>query len=150
MQENLKDILSHLTTDIDQETLLLYLQDKLPDEKKHAVGKTLAENEFANDALEGLQQVKDKKQIAFMVDMLNRDLKKKVEKKKQRREKMKTERSALVIHGHFHFYHIDRSLLYDHSTHAATLIMPCPCRNLFFPRCKKSVTFNVNQFLLFK
>lgn len=33
MQENLKDILSHLTTDIDQETLLLYLQDKLPVEK---------------------------------------------------------------------------------------------------------------------
>ena len=89
MQDNLKDILSHLTTDIDQETLLLYLQDKLPAEKKHEVEKTLAANEFANDALEGLQQVKDKKQVAYMVEMLNRDLKKKVEKKKQRREKMK-------------------------------------------------------------
>jgi len=88
MQNNLKDILSHLTTDIDQETLLLYLQDKLPSEKKHEVEKTLAANEFANDALEGLQNVKDKKQIAFMVEMLNRDLKKKVEKKKQRREKL--------------------------------------------------------------
>lgn len=88
MNENLKDILSHLTTDIDQETLLLYLQDKLPAEKKHEVEKTLSENEFANDALEGLQQVKDKKQIAYMVEALNRDLKKKVEKKRQRREKM--------------------------------------------------------------
>ena len=39
MHENLKDILSHLTTDIDQETLLLYLQDKLPAEKKHEVEK---------------------------------------------------------------------------------------------------------------
>jgi uncharacterized membrane protein YidH (DUF202 family) len=47
------------------------------------------ENEFANDALEGLQEIKDKQQIAYMVDMLNRDLKKKTEKKKQRREKMK-------------------------------------------------------------
>jgi len=89
MSENLKDILSHLTTDIDQETLLLYLQDKLSPEKKHEVEKTLAENEFANDALEGLQQVSDKKQIAYMVEMLNRDLKRKVEKKKQRREKLK-------------------------------------------------------------
>jgi len=89
MQGNLKDILSHLTTDMDQETLLLYLQDKLPPEKKHEVEKILAENEFASDALEGLQQVGDKKQIAYMVEMLNRDLKKKVEKKKQRREKMK-------------------------------------------------------------
>jgi len=89
MSDNLKDILSHLTTEIDQETLLLYLQDKLPAEKKHAVEKTLAENEFANDAMEGLQQFGDKKQIAYMVEMLNRDLKKRVEKKKQRREKLK-------------------------------------------------------------
>jgi hypothetical protein len=78
MNDNLKDILSHLSTDIDQETLLLYLQDKLPAEKKHEVEKKLADNDFANDALEGLQQVKDKKQISYVVEMLNRDLKKKV------------------------------------------------------------------------
>ena len=89
MQQNLKDILTHLTTDIDQETLLLYLQDKLPAEKKHQVEKSLASNEFANDALEGLQQFGDKKQIAHMVEMLNRDLQKRVEKKMQRREKLK-------------------------------------------------------------
>lgn len=88
MQGNLKDILSNLSTDIDQETLLLYLQDKLPEEKKHEVEKKLLENEFANDALEGLQEFKDKQQIAYMVDMLNRDLKKRTEKKKKRREKM--------------------------------------------------------------
>ena len=39
--------------------------------------------------MEGLQEFKDKQQIAYMVDMLNRDLKKKTEKKKKRREKMK-------------------------------------------------------------
>lgn len=89
MQENLKDILSHLTTDIDQETLLLYLQDKLPAAKKHEVEKTLSANEFANDAMEGLQQFGDKKEIAHIVEMLNRDLKKKVAKKLQRREKLK-------------------------------------------------------------
>jgi hypothetical protein len=89
MRENLKDILAHLSTDIDQETLLLYLQDQLSEEKKHEVEKKLMENEFAGDALEGLQQIRDKKQIAYMVEMLNRDLKKKVEKKKQRREKLK-------------------------------------------------------------
>ena len=88
MPNNLKDILSHLSTDIDQETLLLYLQDKLSEEKKHEVEKKLLENEFANDAVEGLQEFKDKQQIAYMVDMLNRDLKKRTEKKKKRREKM--------------------------------------------------------------
>jgi hypothetical protein len=89
MSDNLKDILANLSTDIDQETLLLYLQDQLSEDKKHEVEKKLLENEFANDALEGLQGIKDKQQIAYMVDMLNRDLKKKTEKKKQRREKMK-------------------------------------------------------------
>lgn len=88
MRENLKDILSHLATDIDQETLLLYLQGKLSEEKKHEVEKKLMENDFDGDALEGLQQISDKKQISYMVDALNRDLKKKVEKKKQRRQKL--------------------------------------------------------------
>ena len=89
MADNLKDILSHLSTDIDQETLLLYLQDKLSEEKKHEVEKKLLDNEFANDAIEGLQEFKDKQRVSLMVEMLNRDLKKKTEKKKQRREKMR-------------------------------------------------------------
>lgn len=89
MAENLKDILSHLSSEVDQETLLLYLQDKLSDEKRHELEKQLLDNEFASDALEGLQQINDKQQISYMVDMLNRDLKKKTAKRKQRREKMK-------------------------------------------------------------
>ena len=89
MQENLKEILSHLTTDIDQETLLLYLQDKLSAEKKHEIEKKLASNEFASDAIDGLREFRDKQQVGYMVEMLNRDLRKKTEKKKQRRQKMK-------------------------------------------------------------
>ena len=88
MADNLKDILSHLSTEIDQETLLLYLQDKLPAEKKHEVEKRLVENEFDNDAVEGLQQIRDKQRIAYSVEMLNRDLKKKTQRKKQRRLKL--------------------------------------------------------------
>ena len=88
MPDNLKDILSHLSNDIDQETLLLYLQDKLSDEKKHEVEKKLLDNEFAADAMEGLQEFKDKQRVAYVVDMLNRDLKKKTEKKKRRRKSM--------------------------------------------------------------
>ncbi len=89
MPDSLKDILSHLSTDIDQETLLLYLQGKLSEEKKHEIERQLLESEFADDALEGLKEIKDKQQIAYMVEMLNYDLKKKTEKKRQRREKMK-------------------------------------------------------------
>jgi hypothetical protein len=88
MSESYKDILSHLSTEIDQETLLLYLQGKLSEEKKHEVEKILLQNEFEDEALEGLQEFKDKEQLQYMTEMLNRDLKKKTEKKKKRREKM--------------------------------------------------------------
>jgi len=68
---------------------LLYLQNKLTAEKKHEVEKKLLENEFAEDAVEGLQAIKDKQDINYMVELLNRDLKKKLAKKRQRREKMR-------------------------------------------------------------
>jgi len=89
MPESLKDILSHLSPEIDQETLLLYLQDKLSAEKKHEVEKKILESEFTDDAVEGLQEIKDKQHISYMIEMLNRDLKKKLDRKKQRREKMR-------------------------------------------------------------
>jgi len=96
MQDNLKDILSSLNNEVDQQTLLLYLQDKLSADKKHEVEKLLVENEFANDALEGLTEMKDKQQIAYMVEMLNRDLKTKVQKKKMRRAKLNLKDQSLL------------------------------------------------------
>ena len=48
MPENYKEILSNLSTEIDQETLLLYLQGKLSEEKKHEVEKQLLQNDFDN------------------------------------------------------------------------------------------------------
>ena len=68
---------------------MLYLQDKLSAEKKHEVEKKLLENEFAGDAMEGLQNIKDKQHLSHTVEMLNRDLKNKLVKKKQRRERMR-------------------------------------------------------------
>jgi hypothetical protein len=89
MPDNLKDILAHLSPDIDQETLMLYLQNKLPEEKRHEIEKKLLDNDFADDALEGLQQFNDKQRISLVVDQLNNDLRHKLEKKKQRREKLR-------------------------------------------------------------
>jgi hypothetical protein len=89
MVDNLKDILSNLSPDVNQETLLLYLQGKLPEHQKHELEKQLMKDEFNEDAWEGLQEFKDKEQLQYMVEMLNRDLKKKTAKKKKRRELMK-------------------------------------------------------------
>ena len=88
MSENYKDILSNLSTSVDQETLLLYLQGKLSEDKKHEIEKQLLQTEFDEEAMDGLQEFKDKEQLQYMVEMLNRDLKKKTEKRKRRREKM--------------------------------------------------------------
>ena len=89
MDEKIKDILSNLSTEVDQETLLLYLQGKLSEEKKHELEKQLIQDDFTTDAADGLEEFKDKQQLQYMVEMLNRDLRKKTEKKKMRREKMK-------------------------------------------------------------
>jgi predicted secreted protein len=89
VSDNLKDILSSLSTDIDQETLLKYLNGQLSEEKKHEVEKYLVDNEFDDEALEGLQQFKSQQDIQFFTEQLNRDLKKKLEKKNVRREKLK-------------------------------------------------------------
>jgi hypothetical protein len=89
MSDNLKDILSNLSPDIDQETLLLYLQGQLSAEKKHEVEKQLLLNEFEDDAVTGLEEVKDKAQLAYVIEMMNRDLRKKTAMKKKRRDKLK-------------------------------------------------------------
>ena len=88
VNNNYKDILSNLSTEVDQELLLKYLQDKLPEQEKHEIEKQFMQGDFEEDAMEGLLAMKDKQQIQYMVEMLNRDLKKKTEKKKRRREKL--------------------------------------------------------------
>lgn len=89
MEQKFKDILSNLSTDIDQETLLLYLQGKLSEETRHEIEKKLLQDDFNEDAAEGLDEFHDKQQIQYMVEMLNRDLRNKTRRKKQKREKMR-------------------------------------------------------------
>ena len=87
MSENLKDILSNMNPDIDQETLLRYLQGKLSSGEQHELEKQIQDSDFDSEALEGLQDFKDKQKIASLVDQLNRDLKKKTAKKQARKQK---------------------------------------------------------------
>jgi hypothetical protein len=89
VSDKLKDILSHLSTEVDQETLMKYLEGRLSDEQKHELEKRMLESEFTNDAVEGLQQIKNKRDISSLVEQLNRDLHKKLDKKKKRREKLR-------------------------------------------------------------
>jgi signal recognition particle GTPase len=89
MTENLKNILSNLSTEVDQETLIKYLQGNLSEEQKHEIEKKMLATNFDDDALEGLQQIKNKENISSLVEQLNRDLQKKLIKKKRQREKLR-------------------------------------------------------------
>jgi anti-sigma factor RsiW len=88
MNKDLLNILLNSNKDIDNQQLMDYLAGKLSEEEKHAVEMQLAENDFMSDAVEGLEIVKNKRDINVFVDQLNRDLHKKLfrKSKKQRRK----------------------------------------------------------------
>ena len=89
MSDDLKDILSNLNKDIEQEKLLDYLNKNLSAADAHEVEKQMADDEFMNDAVEGLEHFKNKKDLSLLVEQLNKDLKKQTAKKKQQKEKRK-------------------------------------------------------------
>jgi len=98
MKENLKDILSHLHSEVDQEALLKYLEGKLSAEEQHELEKNTLDDSFEADALEGLQDISNKAKLASIVEQLNQDLKKKTEKKKKlpHRREVKVEPWLLI------------------------------------------------------
>lgn len=89
MSKDLKDILSNLNKDIEQDKLLDYLNKNLPASEAHELEKQMADDEFMNDAVEGLESFKDKKDVSLLVQQLNAELKKQTAKKKARKEKRK-------------------------------------------------------------
>ena len=97
MNNNLLNILSNSNKDIDNQQLMDYLAGKLPEEEKHAIEMQLAENDFMNDAAEGLETIPDKKDINVFVEQLNRDLHKKLQQKKQKKLKRKLPQQRWVF-----------------------------------------------------
>ena len=89
MSKDLKDILANLNKDIEQEKLLDYQNKNLSAAEAHEVEKQMADDEFMNDAMEGLENFKNKKDVSLMVQQLNSELKKQTAKKKARKEKRK-------------------------------------------------------------
>ena len=73
------------------EQLLKYLDGKLVGNELHEFEKQMAENNFVNDAVEGLESVKNKKNIDVYVNDLNKHLQQYTSSKKQRRLKNKLE-----------------------------------------------------------
>jgi len=87
MNKDLLNILSNSNKDIDNQQLMDYLSGNLSGEPAHDVERSMADNAFLNDAVEGLQRMGNKKNVQTYVDELNAALKKSMTKKKQRRLK---------------------------------------------------------------
>ena len=89
MSDDLKDILSNLNKDIEQDKLLDYLNKNLPAGEAHDIEKQMADDPFMNDAVEGLSEFGDHNNLSAYVQLLNADLQKQLNKKKKRKEKRK-------------------------------------------------------------
>lgn len=87
MNNDLLNILSNSNKDIDNQKLMDYLSGKLSEQEKHEVEKWMVDNEFVNEAMEGLQDLSGKKDLNLYVDQLNKELNRYIQKKKDLREK---------------------------------------------------------------
>jgi hypothetical protein len=81
---------------LSEEQLMKYLQGKLSDQELHEVEKQMADSDFMNDAVEGLQNFRSNRNIDQYVLQLNHELKKQTNIKKKRREKRRLQKNDWV------------------------------------------------------
>ena len=89
MNKDLLNILANSNKDIDNQQLMDYLSGKLSGEALHELERSMAGDEFLNDAVEGLQQVKNPRNMQSYVEELNAAMQKSLEKKKKRRQRLR-------------------------------------------------------------
>ena len=89
MNHDLLKILSESNKDIDNQKLMDYLAGHLDATELHKVEELMAEDNFVNDAIEGLQNMESQRKIESLVEQLNMDLQKKLQLKKARKDKRK-------------------------------------------------------------
>ena len=87
MNPDLLNILSNSNKDIDNQKLMDYVAGKLSEKEKNEVERWMADNDFANEAMEGLQSLAARKDLNIYVDQLNKELNQYIKHKKQRRER---------------------------------------------------------------
>ena len=89
MSNDLLNILSNSNKDVDNQKLMDYISGKLSGSEKHQVEQWMIDNNFESEAMEGLQIMKDKKDLEKYVNQLNKELNQYLKQKKQRRDRKK-------------------------------------------------------------
>jgi nitrate/nitrite-specific signal transduction histidine kinase len=92
-----KDILFENKQELSNEDLLKYLDEKTPEEEKHAIEKKIVDDPFESDALEGLQKINNPQNLKKHVNQLNTRLHQHLLPKKQRNEKGKIKDFQWII-----------------------------------------------------
>ncbi len=87
MSDDLLNILSNSNKDIDNQKLMDYVSGNLSEKEKHELEEEMIDSEMINDAVEGLDGFKNKKDVTALVEQLNLNLKKQLEKKKSKKLK---------------------------------------------------------------
>ncbi|MCZ2222636.1 MAG: hypothetical protein LC122_03290 [Chitinophagales bacterium] len=90
-----KNILSQNIPNDDD--LMNYINNNLSSEKRHAIEMQMAENDFINDAVEGLEQFGNKQNIQNYVSEINHQLKKQTNKKRIRKHQRKLKSQQWLI-----------------------------------------------------
>jgi hypothetical protein len=98
MSDNLKDILSNLNKEIEQDKLLDYLNKNLSAAEAHDIEKQMADDPFVNDAVEGLSNI-NKTNINAYTEQLNYNLQKQIKKKAARKEKRKLKNEGWIYYA---------------------------------------------------
>lgn len=86
MNPDLKNILDQSNKDIDNQQLMQYLQQQLSKDALHDFEAQLNDDEFMNDAVEGLQALPEQK-IPVYLEQLQQNLKQQVQQQNKRKKK---------------------------------------------------------------
>lgn len=83
MNDELKNILQNLNSNIEQEKLLQYLDGHLPEQESQELEQRLQEDPFLADALDGLKNIGSKEKAELLAFQINKSLKNKLQKGKK-------------------------------------------------------------------
>ena len=89
MPDNLLNILSDSTNEIDNPKLMAYLKGQMSATEKHDFEEEMLRSDFMAEAMEGLGDFKNTGDVNGYAEQINRDLQKKLGKKKLRKDKRK-------------------------------------------------------------
>src|SRR5689334_2921317 len=95
--EDLTNILKNNDDELNEDKLKKYLSGNISDEERHEIEKQMADSDFINDAVEGLETVENKQKLDEYVNHVNKDLHQYISGKKKIKEKRKIKDLSWII-----------------------------------------------------